>query len=79
LTFLTRNHAPHFILVKNGYDHQILQKKWAEIKINMLLRPIFTDIRSKKVKNHDIFDFHEFGHLDFSMVKIKSRPPKFKI
>ena len=34
---------------------------------------------SKKVKNRDFFDFHEFGRLDLSMVKIDSRPTKLKI
>ena len=30
------------------------------------------------VKNHDVFDFDEFGPLDLSMVEINSRTPKLK-
>ena len=35
--------------------------------------------RSKKVKNHNFFDFDEFGRLDLSIVQINSRPPELKI
>ena len=43
------------------------------------IKYILQGCRSKKVKNHDFFYFHEFGPLDLSMVKINSRPPKLKI
>ena len=43
------------------------------------IKNILQGCRSKKVKNHDFFGFHEFGPLDLSMVKINSRTQKLKI
>ena len=42
------------------------------------IKYILQGCRSKKVKNHDIFDFDEFGPLDLLMVKNQIQTAKIK-